>query len=91
MNIICVKKCKYKLGEYYSYDLNDYIDGLDIKYYAIYMKEKIVGYSNSRFIEENFSSVCNYLSEMKYVEKIFEFFMDHSIKLESNAKSSIYK
>ena len=95
MNIICVKKCytyhkqAYKLGEYYTYDLDDYIDGLDIKYYAIYVgsyngNNPLIGYANIEFIERNFSSVYNYLSEMKYVEKMFDFFMDHSIKLESN-------
>jgi len=100
MNIICIKKCEtihkqpYRLGEYYTYDYDDYLDGLDIKYYAIYVgsyngNNQVMGYANGRFIEENFTSVYNYIKEMKYVDQMFDFYMDFALKLDNDNKDYI--
>ena len=99
MNIVCIRKCftlhnqPYNIGDYYTYDYNDFIDGLDIKYYGIYSINResdnsniLMGYANGRFIDENFVSVYQYVTEMKYVDKMFDFFMDYATQLEKNEK-----
>lgn len=93
MNIICVKKCgnpKYIPGKLYSYEEYDYIDGLEIKHYAIYDMSKIytgdvyecVGYSNIGVINNNFARIYEYNQELQFITDLFNFYMGFKFKNE---------
>ena len=92
MNIVCVKRCRchnvdYIPGNFYSYDEYDCIDGLDIKYYAIYnVGKKCMGYANKGFIDENFASVFEYNQELGYITSVFNFFMDFKFEMHDPRK-----
>lgn len=88
MELICIKKCKtihnepYEIGSIYSYYNNDFLDGLNTKYYPLYdSRGFVIGYQNWEFIEENFIDAVDYNQELDYVDKVFNFFMDNSIRV----------
>lgn len=88
MRIICINKCCsihnviYVPTMEYSYFENDYVDGLEIKYYAIYdYNNNMVGYHNIKFISDNFISVFEYNQELGYINHMYNFYMDYGIKL----------
>lgn len=86
--LMCLNKCStihgvpYVNGVTYYYDLDNYIDGLKGLYYPIFdNSHNLIGYQDKKFINDNFVEYSLYLSEEKYIEDMFNFFMDNGIKL----------
>jgi len=78
-NLVCSSSFRnYKLGDFYSYDLLSYYDREGIRMYSILnFVFDIVGYLSIGQINNNFMLLGDWNSELKYVDNMFNFFMDH--------------
>lgn len=86
--LICINECKsfhgvlYKKFVTYYYEPDSFYEGIKNPYYAIFdNKHNIISYQDMEFIMNNFIKYSLYLSEEKYIEDMFNFFMDNGIKL----------
>ena len=77
--IVCISSCsnihnqKYEIGKVYKYSDEDYLDGLDIKYYSIYdERDNVFAYAHMNFIQDNFVDYMDYEREMDLVDKMFD-------------------